>query len=104
FWQTAVAHTLDAGEIEITTTIDGKGPVIQGEGSTVPVESHHTPTGALSTSQPPISSPSKIPTRQESKVPQPRSPTQTPAANVAASTSMDVRHGGAATNVTSLDA
>ncbi|GKA19622.1 hypothetical protein Tco_0699537, partial [Tanacetum coccineum] len=38
-----------------------------GEGSTVLVESHHTPTGATSTSQPPLSSPSKIPTRHESK-------------------------------------
>nr|GEU82830.1 hypothetical protein [Tanacetum cinerariifolium] len=50
------------------------------EGSTVSVESHHTPSGAPSTSQPPLSSPSRIPTRQETKVPQPSSPTH---ANVA---------------------
>ncbi|GJX92073.1 hypothetical protein Tco_0345399 [Tanacetum coccineum] len=32
--------------------------LLQGEGSTIPVESHHTPTSAPSTSQPPTSSPS----------------------------------------------
>ncbi|GKE09479.1 hypothetical protein Tco_1413030, partial [Tanacetum coccineum] len=108
FWQTAIARTLDNGEVEITATIDGKlktiteasvrrhlqlanadgisnlptteifeqlalisnmkrvskgytgvdiplfptmlvqGSVTQGEGSTHPVESHHTPTGAPS--------------------------------------------------------
>ncbi|GKB89737.1 hypothetical protein Tco_0962009, partial [Tanacetum coccineum] len=36
-------------------------------------------------------------------VPQPKSPTQTNVADEAASTGMDVRHGGAATIVTSLD-
>ncbi|GJS59894.1 hypothetical protein Tco_0654678 [Tanacetum coccineum] len=56
-----------------------QGPVVQGEGSTVPVE-------------------------HESVVPQPRSPTQTNVEDEAASTGMDVRHGGAATIVTSLDA
>ncbi|GJZ66478.1 hypothetical protein Tco_0623174, partial [Tanacetum coccineum] len=30
---------------------NGMGLIFQGEGSTVPVESHHTPTGAPSTSQ-----------------------------------------------------
>ncbi|GKC90855.1 hypothetical protein Tco_1151504 [Tanacetum coccineum] len=34
------------------------GLIFQGEGSTVPVESHHTPTSAPSTSQPPTSPPS----------------------------------------------
>ncbi|GJU75693.1 putative ribonuclease H-like domain-containing protein [Tanacetum coccineum] len=33
-----------------------------GEGSTVPVESHHTPITTPSTSQPPLSSPSRVPT------------------------------------------
>ncbi|GKA09849.1 hypothetical protein Tco_0689282 [Tanacetum coccineum] len=75
-----------------------------GEGSIVPVESHHTPTSAPSTSQPPSSSPSRRTTRYESVVPQPRSPTQTNVADEATSTSVDVRHGGAATIVTSLDA
>ncbi|GKB12136.1 hypothetical protein Tco_0846059 [Tanacetum coccineum] len=108
FWQTATARTLDNGEIELTATIDGTvktvteasvrrhlqladadgisslptlgtvGPVVQGEGSTHPVESHHIPTSAPSTSQPPISPTSRRTTRQESVVPQPRSLTQTP--------------------------
>ncbi|GJS02315.1 hypothetical protein Tco_0318823 [Tanacetum coccineum] len=74
-----------------------------GEGSTVPVESHHIPTSAPSTSQPPSSSPSRRTTRQESVVPQPRSPTQTNVADKAASTGVDFKHGGAATTFTSLD-
>ncbi|GJZ48034.1 uncharacterized mitochondrial protein-like protein [Tanacetum coccineum] len=72
--------------------------------STVPVESHHTSTSALSTSQSPSLSSSKRTTRHESVVPQPKSPTQTNVADEAASTGMDVRHGWAATTVTSLDA
>ncbi|GJR81897.1 hypothetical protein Tco_0152682 [Tanacetum coccineum] len=39
-----------------------QGPIQQGEGSTVPVESHHIPITTPSTSQPPLSSPSKVPT------------------------------------------
>ncbi|GJZ84939.1 hypothetical protein Tco_0650278 [Tanacetum coccineum] len=104
FWNTATARTLDNREMEITATIDGKGPVVQGEGSTVPIESHHTPTSAPSTSQPPSSSSSRRTTRQEFMVPQPRSPTQTNVADETASTGVDVRHGGATTTVTSLDA
>nr|GEW89127.1 hypothetical protein [Tanacetum cinerariifolium] len=76
----------------------------EGEGSTVPVESHHTPSGAPTTSQPPLSSPSRIPTRQETKVPQPSSPTHTHVADEAASMGMDVRYGGSATTITGLDA
>ncbi|GJZ23979.1 hypothetical protein Tco_0561438 [Tanacetum coccineum] len=78
--------------------------VVQGEGSTVLVESHHTPTNALSTSQLPSSSHSRRTTRQEFVVLQPKSPTQTNVADKAASIGMDVRHRGAATTVTSLDA
>ncbi|GJW69952.1 hypothetical protein Tco_0126869 [Tanacetum coccineum] len=96
FWETASTSTSENGEIEITTTIDGRvktiteasirrhlkledsvginilpnakifeqlalmgyGLIDQGEGSTIPVESHHTPTSAPSTSQPPTSTPS----------------------------------------------
>ncbi|GKA09354.1 hypothetical protein Tco_0688685, partial [Tanacetum coccineum] len=75
-----------------------------GEGSIVPVESHHTPSGAPTTSQPLLSSPSRIPTRQETEVPQPNSPTYTNVVNEAAFISMDVVHGGAATIVSSKDA
>ncbi|GJW79304.1 hypothetical protein Tco_0140986 [Tanacetum coccineum] len=53
-----------------------QGQILQGEGSTIP-------TGT--------------------EVPQPSSPTQTHVADEAASTSVDVRHGGAATTVSSLD-
>ncbi|GJU72736.1 putative ribonuclease H-like domain-containing protein [Tanacetum coccineum] len=34
FWETATTRTLDNGEIKLTATIDGKGLVVQGEGST----------------------------------------------------------------------
>ncbi|GKD81809.1 hypothetical protein Tco_1348648 [Tanacetum coccineum] len=39
--------------------------IVQGKGSTHPIESHHTPTSAPSTSQPPISPTSRRTTRQE---------------------------------------
>nr|GEZ50671.1 hypothetical protein [Tanacetum cinerariifolium] len=88
FWQTATTRTLDNGEIEITATIDGKvkGQFFQGKGSTVPVESHHTPTCAPSTSPPYLLSPPRSSIRQETKVPQPSSPTHTHVADEAAST------------------
>ncbi|GJR44122.1 hypothetical protein Tco_1312225 [Tanacetum coccineum] len=60
--------------------------------------------GAPTTSQLPLSSPSRIPTRQETEVPQPCSPTHTNVADKAASIGMDVRHGGVATTISSLDA
>ncbi|GKG22049.1 hypothetical protein Tco_0384644, partial [Tanacetum coccineum] len=74
-----------------------------GEGLTHPVESHHTPTSALSTSQLPISPTSRRTNRQESVVPQPRSPNQSPVVDEAASTGVDVRYGGATTTVTRLE-
>ncbi|GKB14296.1 hypothetical protein Tco_0848219, partial [Tanacetum coccineum] len=81
-----------------------QGLVVQGEGSTHPVESHHTPTSAPSTSQLPISPTSRRTNRQESVVPQPTSPTQTHVADEAASTGVYVRYGGAITTVTGLEA
>ncbi|GKA51957.1 zf-CCHC domain-containing protein, partial [Tanacetum coccineum] len=81
-----------------------QGLVVQGEGSTHPVESHHTPISAPSTSQPPISPTSRRTTRQESMVPQPRSPTQSSIADEAVSTSVDVKYRGATTTVTGLEA
>ncbi|GKE09241.1 hypothetical protein Tco_1412792 [Tanacetum coccineum] len=80
-----------------------QGLIVQGEGSTVLVKSHHTPTSTPSTLQPPSSSPSWRTTRKEFVVPQPRSPTRTNVADEAASTGVDVRHGGTATTFTSLD-
>ncbi|GJT73965.1 hypothetical protein Tco_1033251 [Tanacetum coccineum] len=70
-----------------------------GEGSTVSVESHHTPLGAPTTSQPSLLSPLRIPTRQETEVPQPSSPTYTNVADEAAFTSVDIVYGGVATTV-----
>ncbi|GKB65102.1 hypothetical protein Tco_0921288 [Tanacetum coccineum] len=81
-----------------------QGPVVQGEGSTHPVESHHTPTSAPSTLQPPFSLTFRRTTRQESMVPQPRSPTRTPVADEAASTCLNVRYRGATTTITILEA
>ncbi|GKE32131.1 hypothetical protein Tco_1451453, partial [Tanacetum coccineum] len=60
-------------------------------------------TSAPSTLQPPILPTSRRTNRQESVVPQPRSPTQSPVANEAASTGVDVRYGGATTTVTGLE-
>ncbi|GJW39119.1 putative ribonuclease H-like domain-containing protein [Tanacetum coccineum] len=73
-------------------------------GSTIPVDSHHTPTVALSTSQPHHLPTLKDFIKQETEVPQPSSPTQTHVADAAAFTSVDDRHGGAATTVSGLEA
>nr|GEW07482.1 putative ribonuclease H-like domain-containing protein [Tanacetum cinerariifolium] len=80
------------------------GLIFQGKGSTVPVESHHTPTGASSTSPPHLSSPPRSFIKKETKVPQPSSVTYTYVADEAASTGVDVRHRGAANTIASLDA
>ncbi|GKC89682.1 hypothetical protein Tco_1150331 [Tanacetum coccineum] len=90
-------------DIPLFPTMLVQGPIPQGEGSTVPVESHHRPSGAPLTSQPPILSPSRIPTKQGTEVPQPSSPTYTNVADEAAFTSVDVVHGGATTTVSSID-
>nr|GEX71562.1 hypothetical protein [Tanacetum cinerariifolium] len=81
-----------------------QGLIFQGEGSTVPVKSHHTPTGAPSISQPHLLPTPRSFIRHENEVPQPSSPPYTNVADEAASIGVDVRHGGAATTVTSLDA
>ncbi|GKA12549.1 hypothetical protein Tco_0692095 [Tanacetum coccineum] len=80
------------------------GPISQGEGSTVLIESRHTPIDTPSTSPPHILPTLRSPIRQETEVPQLSSPLHTNVADEAASTGVDVRHGGAATTVTSLDA
>ncbi|GKC40434.1 hypothetical protein Tco_1052818, partial [Tanacetum coccineum] len=45
-----------------------QGPIQQGKGSTVPVESHHIPITTPSTSQPPLSSPSRGRTSADTKI------------------------------------
>ncbi|GJX52835.1 hypothetical protein Tco_0281204 [Tanacetum coccineum] len=91
-------------DIPLFPTMLIQGLIFQGEGSTFPVESHHTHTSAPSTLQPQLSSTLRSSIRQETKVPQLSSPPHTNVADEVASTSVDVRHGGAATTVTSLDA
>ncbi|GJU68133.1 ribonuclease H-like domain-containing protein [Tanacetum coccineum] len=56
--QTIVANSTTKAEYVAAANCCGQGPIFQGEGSTVPVESHHIPTSTLSTSQPPTSPPS----------------------------------------------
>ncbi|GJW30482.1 hypothetical protein Tco_0047357 [Tanacetum coccineum] len=81
-----------------------QGQILQGEGSTIPVESHHTPTVAPSTSLPHYSTTLRDFIRQETEVPQLNSPTQTHVADEDASTSVNDRHGGAAITVSGLEA
>ncbi|GKD64427.1 hypothetical protein Tco_1306535 [Tanacetum coccineum] len=45
-------------DIPLFQTMLVEGQTLQGKGSTIPIESHHTPTSAPSTSQPPTSPPS----------------------------------------------
>ncbi|GKD33503.1 putative ribonuclease H-like domain-containing protein, partial [Tanacetum coccineum] len=105
FWQTATASTLDNEDMEITATIDGKVKTV----SEVSIRRHLKLEDSDGISNlPTIKNFKQLAligriTRQESMVPQPRSPSHTNVANKAASTGMDVRHGGAATTVTSLD-
>ncbi|GKC06171.1 hypothetical protein Tco_0997781 [Tanacetum coccineum] len=100
FWQTTSASTSKNGEMKITATIDGRVKTVteasikrhlkledsNGEGQTVPVESHHTPIDALSISSPHISLTLRSPIRQETKVPQLSSPPHINVADEAAST------------------
>nr|GEW70887.1 RNA-directed DNA polymerase, eukaryota, reverse transcriptase zinc-binding domain protein [Tanacetum cinerariifolium] len=79
-------------DIPLFLTMLVQGPILQGERSTVPIKSHHTPSGAQTTSQPPLLSPFKIPTRQETEVPQLSSPTHTNVADEAASIEVQWRH------------
>nr|GFA62078.1 hypothetical protein [Tanacetum cinerariifolium] len=106
FWQTGAANTLDTREVQITATIDGKVKLV----SEASIRRHLK----LKDSDSIITLPNTkifeqlaligIPIRQETEVPLPSSPTHTHVADEAASTDMDVRHGGAATTVSSLDA
>ncbi|GKC59518.1 hypothetical protein Tco_1087116, partial [Tanacetum coccineum] len=87
-----------------TTKIFEQLALMGGEGSTVLVKSHHTPTGAPSTSQPHLSPTLRSSIRHETKVPQPSSPPYTNVVDEVASTCVNVRYGGAATTVTGLEA
>nr|GEX22484.1 hypothetical protein [Tanacetum cinerariifolium] len=104
--QTTAANTLDTGEVQITATIDRKVKLVSEESimrhlkledsdgiSTLPNTEIFKQLALIG-----------IPTRQETKVSQPSSPTHTHVADEAASIGVDVKHGGAATTVSSLDA
>ncbi|GJS42199.1 hypothetical protein Tco_0567242 [Tanacetum coccineum] len=91
-------------DIPLFPTMLVQGLILQGEGSTVLVESHHTPSGAPTTLQPLLSSRLRTTLRQETEVPQPSSVSQTHDTDEAASIRMDVRLGGAATTISSLGA
>ncbi|GJR59954.1 hypothetical protein Tco_1502116 [Tanacetum coccineum] len=90
-------------DIPLFPTMLVQGLIFQGKGSTVPVESHHTPTGAPSTSQPHLSPILRSSIIQETEVPRPSSPPYTNVADEAASTGVVIRYGGAATIVTGLE-
>ncbi|GKE74311.1 hypothetical protein Tco_1536352, partial [Tanacetum coccineum] len=121
FWQTATARTLDNGEIELTATIDGNVKTVI-EGS---VRRHLQLADAEIFKQLSLMGnmqrtfkgytgediplfPAMIvqgPVVQGERSTQPvESPTQTPVADEAASTGVDVRYGGATTTVTGLEA
>ncbi|GJY76233.1 hypothetical protein Tco_0481349 [Tanacetum coccineum] len=106
FWQTASASTLEDGEVGIIATIDGQLKTItkaslrrhikleDADGiSSLPNIEIFEQLALMGTTL-----------RQETKVPQPSSPSQTHDADEAASTRVDVKLGGAATTVSSLDA
>ncbi|GJX97692.1 ribonuclease H-like domain-containing protein, partial [Tanacetum coccineum] len=101
FWKTAIASTLNNGEMEITATIDGKVKIV----TEASISRHLKLEDSDGISNFPTT---KIFEQlalmgQETEVPQPSSPPHTNVADEAASTRVDVRHGGAATTVTSLD-
>nr|GEY53710.1 uncharacterized mitochondrial protein AtMg00810-like [Tanacetum cinerariifolium] len=104
--ETATARTLNNGEIEITATIDGKVKNV----TEASVRRHLKLADSDGISSLPTTdileqlSLMGIPIRQETEVPQPSSPPHTNVADKAASTGVDVRHGGATTNVTGLEA
>ncbi|GJX48387.1 hypothetical protein Tco_0273577 [Tanacetum coccineum] len=91
-------------DIPLFQTMLVQGLVVQGEGSTHPVESHQTPIGALSTSQLHLSPTIRSSMRQETEVPQPSSPTHTHVADEAVSFSEDDKMVRADTTVSSLEA
>ncbi|GJZ03339.1 hypothetical protein Tco_0536614 [Tanacetum coccineum] len=102
FWNTATTRTLDNREIKITAIIDGKVKIVteasirrhlkleDSDGiSTLPTTEIFEQLALMG---------------QETVFLIPISPTQTHVVDKSASTGVDVRHGGAATIVTSLDA
>nr|GEV80395.1 hypothetical protein [Tanacetum cinerariifolium] len=115
FWQTAAANTLDIGEVQITAAINGKVKLIfeasiwrnlkfkDSDGiSTLPNTKIFEQLALMGVQFCRV----KDQQSQLSPIthPQLSSPTHTNVADEAASIGVDVRHGGAATTVSSLDA
>ncbi|GKD95391.1 hypothetical protein Tco_1375228, partial [Tanacetum coccineum] len=93
FWQTATASTLDNGVMEITATIDGKVKIV----TEASIRRHLKLEDSDGISNFPT-------TKFFEQLALMGSPTQTYAADEATSIGVDVRYGGTATTVTSLDA
>nr|GEU53264.1 hypothetical protein [Tanacetum cinerariifolium] len=118
FWQTATASTLDNKEIEITAIIDGKVKIV----TEASIRRHLKLEDSDGISNLPTTEifeqlalmgaqffrvkdqQSQLSPITHPQVSQPRSPPHTNVADEAASTHVDVRHGGVTTIVTSLDA
>ncbi|GJZ52035.1 putative ribonuclease H-like domain-containing protein [Tanacetum coccineum] len=101
-----LTRSLDNGEIELSATIDGKVKIV----TEASVRRHIQLADSDGISSLPtteifeqLSLMGRL-TKQESMVPQPRSPTQTSVADEAASTGVDVRYRGATTTFTGLEA
>ncbi|GJX50310.1 hypothetical protein Tco_0277155 [Tanacetum coccineum] len=122
FWETATARTLDNGEIELTATIDGKVKIVT-EASirrhlqladsngisclpNIEIFEQLSLMGYVSTSDKLTFKKDTFPLNGDfSSIPSYIvSPTQSPVADEAASTGVDVRYGGAFTTVTGLEA
>ncbi|GJW46593.1 hypothetical protein Tco_0078239 [Tanacetum coccineum] len=105
FWQIASTSTSENGEMEITATIDGRVKTVT-EASIrrhLKLEDFDSIITLPNTKIFEQLALMRSPIRQETKVPQLSYPPHTNVADEAASISVDVRHGGAATTVTSLD-
>ncbi|GJS44571.1 hypothetical protein Tco_0594692 [Tanacetum coccineum] len=107
--QTAAANTLDSREVQINATIDGKVKLVS-EASIrrhLKLEDSDGITTLPNTEifeQLTLMGVKDQQSQQETKVPQPNSPTYTNVADEAAFISLDVVHGGAATTISSIDA
>ncbi|GKE47353.1 hypothetical protein Tco_1478611 [Tanacetum coccineum] len=102
FWQTATVNTLDNGEQEITATINGHVKTVTI--ASVRKYLQLADAGGLSSLPNTETFDQLSLMRQEVEIPQSNFPTQTPVADEATFTCVDVVHGGAATTVSSIDA
>ncbi|GKE68202.1 hypothetical protein Tco_1526274, partial [Tanacetum coccineum] len=92
FWKTATTRTLDNGEIKLTAKIDGKVKIV----TEASIRRHLQLEDSDGFSSLPT-------TKIFEQLSLMRSPTQSPVADEAASTGVDIRYGGATTTVTDLE-